>query len=62
MTGSDNARMRPTPAFRVVGTGHVSNWTCAACARPQSSQLGRKLKYVLGARQYVCKRCVEVRK
>lgn len=41
MTGSDNARMRPVPGFRQVGTGQVSSWECAQCKRRLFTMAGR---------------------
>lgn len=53
---TDRMRDRPDPPFRAVGTGMHMAFRCAACAKPKPVP-GRRLKRVLGLRQWVCKGC-----
>lgn len=55
---TDRMRDRPDPPFRAVGTGMPMSFRCAACAKPKPVP-GRRLKRVLGLRQWVCKGCAE---
>jgi predicted SprT family Zn-dependent metalloprotease len=55
---SDRIRTAPDVAFRPVGMGAAISFRCAACAQPKPT-LGRRLKRVLGLRQYVCKGCAK---
>lgn len=57
---SDTARMRPTPAFAFSGVGMSMTFRCGACCKVKPV-VGRKLKRVLGLRQYVCAKCAEVK-
>jgi hypothetical protein len=46
-----------TALRRNPGTGLVSGWACAKCAKPQFSQLGRGYRMYAGCKQLVCKGC-----
>jgi hypothetical protein len=58
---SDNARLRPTPGFKPSGVGLYMTFRCAACANVRGC-VGRKLKRVMGLRQFVCQKCAETMK
>lgn len=57
MTGSDNARLKPVPPFVPQGVGLAMTFRCGACCKVKPV-VGRKLKRVLGLRQYVCAKCI----
>ncbi len=61
MSDSDSARMRPDRPFAFAGVGMTMTFRCGACAHIKPV-VGRKLKRVLGLRQYVCVKCAEVKK
>ena len=54
---SDNARLRPHPGFRQIGTGMSSAWTCVLCQRRSFTHQGRRR--VLGS--YACAPKCEVK-
>lgn len=54
MTSDDATRTSTTP--KVPGPGMYMTFKCAACWKVKAVQ-GRKMKRVLGLRQYVCKGC-----
>lgn len=57
-----NSETRNQPAdvrFRPAGVGHASKWACGACAKPQWSMLGRKLRRVRGVKTWVCAGCAQ---
>lgn len=56
---SSDERNRPADARYIpAGPGCVHGWLCARCSKP-SQMLGRRMRFVRGARTYVCAQCVQ---
>jgi len=55
---SDRIRSAPDVAFKPAGTGMAGTFLCGACANFRSIY-GRRLKRVMGLRQYVCAACAK---
>lgn len=44
--------------FLLVGVGMANTFRCGACTKPRPI-FGRRMRRVLGLRQYVCKGCAK---
>jgi predicted SprT family Zn-dependent metalloprotease len=55
---SDNVIRPQDTHWRQAGTGMYITFRCAACCKVKGCN-GRKLKRVMGLRQYVCKECAK---
>jgi hypothetical protein len=54
----DRLRSTPDTAWRSPGPGMYITFRCGACAKVKSCN-GRKLKRIMGLRQYVCAGCAK---
>lgn len=53
----DDSTKTSSVTYKPAGPGMYMTFRCAACCKVKEVQ-GRKMKRVLGLRQYVCKGCV----